>query len=448
MHWQRLTTLGALLLALAALAAWQVHEYGHECELARESVASAADSVMNALVGGVRSHRRMGLFLSQQIQGVLEGLTRSKDVRAVALVSEDGKSVLAAGEVDLLDLAPPFASGEYWDAAGFRLVHAFQLPLETGGPGAGRGSGFGGGPGWGRRREMEQETENAAGAFMPGQAVAAILLVNRDRTDRACRHAVWLRGSIVVAGWLVVICVAMAWRATVSLAESRGRQRTLEIEARHLRDLSQAAAGLAHETRNPLGLIRGWTQRLADAGANCGDGRQQARAVMEECDRVTARINQFLAFARPREPKLDRFDPADVIGELAVLLEPDLNAKQVTLSRMASGTSMLADRELFRQAMFNLLQNAVQASPENAIVENAAGRGRQGQLRIEVLDRGPGVPAEAADRLFTPYYTTRAGGTGLGLAMVRGIAATHGWEVGYTPRPGGGAIFWLDAIHG
>ena len=131
-----------------------------------------------------------------------------------------------------------------------------------------------------------------------------------------------------------------------------------------------------------------------------------------------------------------------------MLLEPDLNAKQVTLSRMASGTSMLADRELFSQAMFNLLQNAVQASPENAIVENAAGRGRQGQLRIEVLDRGPGVPAEAADRLFTPYYTTRAGGTGLGLAMVRGIAATHGWEVGYTPRPGGGAIFWLDAIHG
>ena len=66
-----------------------------------------------------------------------------------------------------------------------------------------------------------------------------------------------------------------------SLAESRGRQRTLEIEARHLRDLSKAAAGLAHETRNPLGLIRGWTQRLADAGANCGYGRQQARAVME-----------------------------------------------------------------------------------------------------------------------------------------------------------------------
>ena len=99
MQWQRLTTLAALLLAFAALAAWQWDEYGHECELARETVASSADSVMNALVGGIRSHRRLGQFFSEQVQGVLDGLVRSKDVRAVALVSEDGKTVLSAGEL-------------------------------------------------------------------------------------------------------------------------------------------------------------------------------------------------------------------------------------------------------------------------------------------------------------------------------------------------------------
>lgn len=448
MHWQRSLTLAGLLLALVALAAWQMHEYGHECELAEEAVSSAADSVMNALVGGVRSHRRLGQFFAQQIQGVLDGLVRSKDVLAVALVSEDGKSVLSAGEVALLDLAPPFVSGEHWDAAGFRLVQSFQLPLESGGPGAGRGGGFGGGPGWGRRRQWEQEQEDASDAFAPSKMVAAILLVNRDRADRECRYAARQRGSIVAAGWLVVFCVALAWRATVRLAESRGRQRALEIEARHLRDMSQAAAGLAHETRNPLGVIRGWTQRLADGGADANAVRQQARAVMEECDRVTARINQFLTFARPCEPRPERFDPAGVIGELNVLLEPDLGAKQVSLSAPTPGSPIVADRELFRQAMFNLLQNAVQASPQSATVETAIVRGRDGRVRIEVLDRGPGVPAEAVDRLFTPYFTTRAGGTGLGLAIVRGIAAAHGWEVGYTPRTNGGAVFWLDGIHG
>ena len=103
---------------------------------------------------------------------------------------------------------------------------------------------------------------------------------------------------------------------------------------------------------------------------------------------------------------------------------------------------------MLRQALFNLLQNAIQAAPENGTVETSIARGRDGRLRIEVADRGPGVPSEVVDKLFTPYFTTRAGGTGLGLAIVRRIAAAHGWEVGYTPRPGGGAIFWLDGIHG
>jgi signal transduction histidine kinase len=438
MQWHRLTTLAALFLAFAALAAWQWDEYGHECELARETVISSADSVMNALVGGIRSHRRLGQFFSEQVQGVLNGLVQSKDVRAVALISEDGKTILSAGEPELLDLTPPFASGKHWDEAGFRLAKQFSLPSESAGPGGGRG--------WGRRWQMEDA--DAPTSFGPGKTVAAILLVDRDRADRACHRAARSRGSIVVAGWLVVLCVALAWRATVRLAEARGRERTLGVEARYFRDLSQAAAGLAHETRNPLGLIRGWTQRLAQTAVDSCDGRQQAQAVIEECDRVTARINQFLAFARPSESKPEPFDPAELVGELAALLEPDLDAKQLTLGRMVPGSTILADREMLREALFNLLQNAIQAAPEGGAVETSVAPGREGRLRIEVADRGPGVPNEIVDKLFTPYFTTRAGGTGLGLAIVRRIAAAHGWEVGYTPRPGGGAIFWLNGIHG
>lgn len=439
-RWQRPIVWTALLLAFAALGAWQWDEYGHECALARENLVNSADSVMNALVGGIRSHRRLGQFFAEQVQGVLDGLVQSKGVRAVAVVSEDGRKVLSAGQRELLDLAAPSVAGATWDEAGLRLVNLFPLPAETAGPGGGRG----GGRGWGRRLQMEDPQD----AFAPGKPVAAILLVDRQHTDEVCRHAARTRGSIVAGGWLVVLCVALAWRATVRLAEARGQARALEVEARHFRDLSQAAAGLAHETRNPLGLIRGWAQRLAETGVNCGDGRRQAQAVIEECDRVTARINQFLAFARPSEPKAERFDPAEVIGELAMLLEPDLNAKRLTLARFTPGNTVTADREMLRQALFNLLQNAIQAAPEDGSVETSAERGRDGRLRIEVADRGPGVPADVAERLFTPYFTTRVNGTGLGLAIVRSIATAHGWDVGYTPRPGGGAIFWLDGIHG
>ena len=133
---------------------------------------------------------------------------------------------------------------------------------------------------------------------------------------------------------------------------------------------------------------------------------------------MTARINQFLAFARPSEPKPERFDLAQLVAELADLLEPDLDAKQLTLSGLAAGSVVFADREMIRQALFNLLQNAIQAAGEGGSVETSIVCGRDGRRRIEVADRGPGVPNEIVETLFTPYFTTRAGGTGLGLAIV------------------------------
>ena len=154
-----------------------------------------------------------------------------------------------------------------------------------------------------------------------------------------------------------------------------------------------------------------------------------------------------MAFARPSEPIPGRFDPAEVVAELAVLLEPDLTAKSLTLRPLPAGNTLLADREMFRQALFNLLQNALQASPDNETVETSISREQHGRLRLDVADRGPGVRADLVERLFTPYFTTRDGGNGLGLAIVRRIAIAHGWDVQYLPRPGGGAIFRLTGMH-
>jgi signal transduction histidine kinase len=247
---------------------------------------------------------------------------------------------------------------------------------------------------------------------------------------------------------LVLLCLGLIVLTTVRLARSQTRARLLELEAAHLRELGQAAAGLAHETRTPLGLIRGWMQRLASAEQPASSElAEQAQAVIEECDRLTARINQFLAFAKPSAAAPQAVDVAALADELALLLQPDLEAKRVNLRcKLTAVQRVWADRELLRQALFNLVHNAVQASPENTEVEILYTSGGNGGGRVEVADRGPGVAAEAVPRLFTPYYTTRPGGTGLGLAIVRRIAVVHGWRCGYTSRPEGGAIFWLDGI--
>jgi signal transduction histidine kinase len=252
-----------------------------------------------------------------------------------------------------------------------------------------------------------------------------------------------------VAAGIVLFCVALAWWASVRLVEARGRASVLETETRHFRELSQAAAGLAHETRNPLGLIRGWTQRLADVDMEDGQRQQHSRSVIEECDRVTARINQFLTFARPCDPEITRVSAREVIDELAGILQPDLEAKNLSLEcdNPLPTASIRADRELFRQVLFNLLQNAIQFSPPGNAVRITMRRLPNGCYRIAVADRGPGVSEDAVESLFTPYFTTRADGTGLGLAIVRRIATAHGWEADYEPRPDGGAVFSLRGIH-
>jgi len=552
MRWQRGATVAALALAWALLAVWQWQEYCVESEVARDSLRRQAESVMNALVGGVQSHRRLGHFIEEQLQGLLDELGKSQDVLAVAVVSSDKRVSLSAGTVSLLNLSSPIQPGQFWEDAGFRYAVAFQVTPEMpmpgtmgppgtmrppvgGGPPGAMGPFDGGGPlgpaegddsrdrgpdfrrpndrvpndgkadgpksggregnelqrstppvsvdsegtkptpgtgsgaipsnhgksdngtpnarrtgrgiGW-QRGGMNWQSSRVPDYFKPPLVgrIYAVLLLDRTRSDQQISHYAWLRFFVVVAGAAVILSVVLAWRATMRLSEAHGRARLLENETRHLRELSQAAAGLAHETRNPLGLIRGWTQRLVQSLPDSPHQRQHAQTIIEECDRVTARINQFLTFARPCELKKAAVSPREVVAELASLLEPDLNAKRLTFRPLPSDfkQTVEADRELLRQALFNLYQNAIQFSPEGASVETTAKPGPDGGLRIEIADQGPGVPREAVELLFTPYHTTRSDGTGLGLAIVRRIAIAHGWEVGYTPRSGGGAIFWLD----
>jgi signal transduction histidine kinase len=494
MHWQRGVTLAALVLAWALLAAWQWQEYQVEREAAHAAMSRKADSVMKALVGGVQSHRRPGRFGDEPIQNTLNTLVepqQPQDILAAAVVSDDRRLTLCAGNAELLNLSSPLQTGQYWEPGGYRYVKAMPMLPEPFGPGgprrgmepggppldehapdewdrpmrvenrpsaAGTTSGAGGDAGKGTARRGQQGPDapnwfprpSDGGPLAAPSRLFAVLVFDRSRVDRQIAEYLWLRITVVVAGGLVILSVALAWRAAVRLAEARGHAQLLDTEARHLRDLSQAAAGLAHETRSPLGLIRGWTQRWAQSMSEADQHRQQAQAVIEECDRVTARINQFLAFARPCQPRITETRPAEVLRELGTLLEPDLDAKRLTLAPVTPlpDYAIQADREMFRQALFNLIQNAVEFAPDGSAIEVSAMVGPGGAVRVEVADRGPGVPAEEVALLFTPYHTTRSSGTGLGLAIVRRIAAAHDWETGYTPRPGGGAAFWLDGIRG
>lgn len=442
--WGATGVVSLMIAAMIAAAAWQYYGYRREQALVDESLHQQAHAIASAVIGGANSHRRMGFYFVDQLQLMLEELVGSQDVLAAAVRSSDGQVSVVAGDASLLDEALYDRPGDHWSRAGFQTVEPFHLEAaQSGGGGFGRGYGRGGG---GRFRALADATE--AEANLEGDYVMALVL-DRSRADLLKRHAAQ---SHVLAGglaWLAIGLLAWAWRASVRMVEAGGRAQLLQTEADHLHELSQAAAGLAHETRNPLGLIRGWTQRLADADGDAGVRRQHAQAVIEECDRLTARINQFLAFAKPQAPHVTDVSLSELVEELTLLLAPDLDAKEIRLESEFPATCSLisADRELLRQALFNLLQNAIQFSGDGSVISIRCAGDRR-QWRIEIADSGAGVDPETAKQLFTPYMTTRAEGTGLGLAIVKKIANLHGWKASYHPREGGGAVFALEGRHG
>jgi signal transduction histidine kinase len=257
-----------------------------------------------------------------------------------------------------------------------------------------------------------------------------------------------LRVRIVICAFAgVAACgFALAWRNRERNAELEIRlARAAELNAR-LREMNLAAAGLAHETRNPLNIIRGLAQLISRQDAAPADVRERATQIVNESDRVTAQLNEFINYSRPREVRRAPVALNAIFTDLARALASDLEDKGITLHVPADLPVIEADEQLLRQALFNLLLNAIQAGDKNGEIRVVADKevvNGATEWRLDVRDNGPGVPAEQREEIFKPYFTTHADGTGLGLAVVQQIATAHGWDVECLPNEPRGAIFRL-----
>jgi signal transduction histidine kinase len=152
-----------------------------------------------------------------------------------------------------------------------------------------------------------------------------------------------------------------------------------------------------------------------------------------------------LARSEPQPVALDA-----LIGETAAFFRQTAGATPAVVCTAMPGATVEADPVLLRHALFNLIQNAAQADPRGPVAVSLAPVEHEGRpgWEIAVADHGPGIAPEAAEKLFTPFFSTRPGGTGLGLSVARHIAVQHGGELRAGINPGGGARFalWLPLL--
>lgn len=252
----------------------------------------------------------------------------------------------------------------------------------------------------------------------------------------AARQLLLVARRTLLAGVVAVPAFVGCAVLLAFLTRQRNRLvRRLEHE-RRLAALGEMSAVLAHEIRNPLASLKGHAQLLARSLD--GDTARVAKAelVVREAVRLQDLANDLLDFAGANAPDLRDTDPAALLRESADAVE----AARIDLRVAASLPAWPLDATRMRQALVNVLRNALQASPDGTHVEAAAFLERD-RLVFEVRDHGPGIAPGDEERIFEPFHTRKLRGTGLGLPIARRAVEQQGGTIAARNLPGGGACF-------
>lgn len=240
-----------------------------------------------------------------------------------------------------------------------------------------------------------------------------------------------------------------------------------------LKAVGEFAAGLAHEINNPIGIISAYAQHLAESmegDSACSPSYVRGvRAIQEEAERCSGIVRNILEFSREAEAKFVAVNLPDIIDSVLFLVEQRAKSQNVTIEKYydPSISAVIGDPDQLKQVFFNLVINAIQAMPDGGRLtisvkrdssvtlssprdgEDQSGRFRdlgapareEQYITIEFSDTGCGIPGEYSDLIFKPFFTTKSGGTGLGLAVSEGIIKNHSGTITVKSEPGKGSTF-------
>ena len=231
------------------------------------------------------------------------------------------------------------------------------------------------------------------------------------------------------------------------------RTRRLEAEAQmadRLAYVGTLASGLAHEIRNPLNAMNMNLQMLEEelVSGDCPPDPETESLLAStkgEIKRLETLVTDFLAYARPVAPRLEPRDLNQTVHELVRFLSAEFRQKgiQVALALGESLPTVGMDEAQLRQALLNILINAKDVLGQGGIVKVATEPGSEGDVVIRISDNGPGIAPELRQRIFDVFYSSRGGGTGLGLPIAQRIVESHGGWMELETEVGKGSTFIL-----
>lgn len=209
--------------------------------------------------------------------------------------------------------------------------------------------------------------------------------------------------------------------------------------------VGQLAAGLAHEINNPLSVVSGFADFVLEKTSRDDPRRQALEDIGRETTRCQRLVSQLLDFAKPKEPVREPADLNQLAADTAALLRAQAKAQNIVVELRLEETlpPVTLDRDQIKQTLLNLCLNACQAMVQGGVLTVATAR-RGERVEVTVSDTGIGIQPEDLGRVFTPFFTTKDHGTGLGLATSYALVERHGGTLRAQSRPGEGSLFILS----
>jgi signal transduction histidine kinase len=416
-------------LALSgAMALWLQLGYARELEFHSDLLIVRGNAVLSALEGGMRSHRRMGDWFRENIDSVFEETVDTPGILGLAFFDKDRRVVSAAG---LVPAETPCSNKPQWLPEGLWICRKTVMTAPEESPGNGP-------RGWRLREEQVEGDAN--------ETICLAALLDASEYHEAVSKASWhfyfsvsLSVIVIVFGLILAGLVQRQANLAAQLALARERQQRLE-------ELTHLGAGLAHETKNPINLIRGLAQSWLNKAENDEGASSRARQIIDESDRLVGRVNSFLAYARPKEPDFKAVDIGEILRKTSSLFQDEAESQGVVLSCADKSAQVEADPDMLKQIIANLVSNSLAVCQKGHRIDVEIQRPAAGVIAFAVKDTGPGISREDLPKVRQPYFSRRPGGTGLGLAIVEQIADAHGWRLSIESDEGKGATVRIGNI--
>ena len=208
--------------------------------------------------------------------------------------------------------------------------------------------------------------------------------------------------------------------------------------------MGRLATGLAHEIRNPLSSISGSVEMVREGNALSPEDGRLLGIVISEVERLNSLVTTMLQVGRPSQIQTEAIDLRSIASDVAAVARGEATASNGLRIQETSPDEpviVTVDPDRMRQVIWNLVKNAVQASPHRGTVEVRTGMDENGRAYLEIADEGPGIGTAQRERLFDMFYSGRSHGVGLGLALVKQIVDQHKGTIEILDREGPGTCF-------